>query len=188
MWVGQEGYSSIIQHYCMVHYHFGLTMLLSVPVTCWSNLKLLHVSGLKCWSSINKNYCMKPGHRYLLVQSIVHFWLAQIFKILVNSTLQSTSFDYMWSIFADFGTLMSIVFSVISAKKGREDFLNRGGAVPRGRGGTWQCRAGHWKYSEWVMDEAGYDMECRSARKVLSTEAEGWCEWKVDQLLAHSSN
>lgn len=135
MWVGQEGYSSIIQYYCMVHYHFGLTMLLSVPVTCWSNLKLLHVSGLKCWSSINKNYCMKPGHRYLLVQSIVHFWLAQIFKILVNSTLQSTSFDYMWSIFADFGTLMSIVFSVISAKKGREDFLNRGGAVPRGRGG-----------------------------------------------------
>ena len=41
----------------------------------------------------------------------------------------------MWSIFDDFGTLMSIVFSVISAKKGREDFLNRGGAVPRGRGG-----------------------------------------------------
>lgn len=42
----------------------------------------------------------------------------------------------MWSIFADFGTLMSIVFSVISAKKGREDFVNRGGAVPEGgRGG-----------------------------------------------------
>ena len=41
----------------------------------------------------------------------------------------------MWSIFADFGTLMSIVFSVISAKKGREDFVNRGGAVPVGGGG-----------------------------------------------------
>ena len=41
----------------------------------------------------------------------------------------------MWSIFADFGTLMSIVFSVISAKKGREDSVNRGGAVPGGGGG-----------------------------------------------------
>ena len=42
----------------------------------------------------------------------------------------------MWSIFDDFGTLMSIVFSVISAKKGREDFVNRGGAVPGGGGGN----------------------------------------------------
>ena len=33
------------------------------------------------------------------------------------------------------------------------------------------------------MDEAGYDMECSSATKVLSAEAEGWYEWKVDQLL-----
>ena len=52
-----------------------------------------------------------------------------------------------------------------------------------GGGGTWQCRAGHWNYSELVMNEAGYDMECRSAWKVLFAEAEGWCEWKVDQLL-----
>ena len=33
------------------------------------------------------------------------------------------------------------------------------------------------------MDEAGYDMECSSATKVLSAKAEGWYEWKVDQLL-----
>lgn len=42
----------------------------------------------------------------------------------------------MWSIFADFGTLMSIVFSVIWVKKGREDFVNRTEeAQCRGRGG-----------------------------------------------------
>ena len=42
----------------------------------------------------------------------------------------------MWSIFDDFGTLMSIVFSVIWVKKGREDFVNRTEeAQCRGRGG-----------------------------------------------------
>lgn len=54
----------------------------------------------------------------------------------------------MWSIFADFGTLMSIVFSVISVKKGREDFVNRTEEAQfRGRG-----EGGNLTVQNWTLE------------------------------------